>query len=115
MLLAIESAQARREVTGEPWLICLSSALKGTWKAAKAIRAVREAQQKLLAAEAESASVARSLGDTGVTVSGLNVPSEALTSEPTSILAVPLRLEPRLLVFARRSLPRRSGFLPIAR
>src|SRR4051794_25838894 len=35
MSAAIASAKARRTVTGEPWNICLSAALKGTWQAAK--------------------------------------------------------------------------------
>ncbi len=38
MSAAIISAKARRTVTGEPWNICLSAALKGTWQAAKEAR-----------------------------------------------------------------------------
>ena len=38
MRAAIVAAQARREVTGEAWGICLSAALKGTWAVAKAAR-----------------------------------------------------------------------------
>lgn len=38
MLIAIISAKARRTVTGEPWHICLSAALKGTWQAANIAR-----------------------------------------------------------------------------
>src|SRR5690349_17822671 len=38
MTIAIISAKARRSVTGEPWNICLSAALKGTWQAAKEAR-----------------------------------------------------------------------------
>jgi len=35
---AVIAARARREVTGEAWLVCISAALKGTWQAAKAAR-----------------------------------------------------------------------------
>ena len=52
--MAVESARARREVTGETWLVCLSAALKGTWQAAKAARTagvIREEAQKLKSAK----------------------------------------------------------------
>lgn len=38
MLLAVAAAKARRAATGEAWRICLSAALQGTWRAAKAAR-----------------------------------------------------------------------------
>lgn len=53
MRLAIESARARREVTGETWSVCLSAALKGTWQAAKAARTagvIREEARRLKSA-----------------------------------------------------------------
>ncbi|MCJ2114990.1 hypothetical protein MKK64_27935 [Methylobacterium sp. E-025] len=41
MRAAIRSAQARMEVTGDAWGVCMSYALKGTWAAAKSSRAYR--------------------------------------------------------------------------
>ncbi|TXM63982.1 hypothetical protein FV229_20340 [Methylobacterium sp. WL120] len=41
MRAAICSAQARMEVTGDAWGVCMSYALKGAWAAAKASRLVR--------------------------------------------------------------------------
>ena len=38
MRLAMAAAKARRAVTGEGWRICVSAALQGTWRAAKAAR-----------------------------------------------------------------------------
>jgi len=38
MRLAVAAAKARRAVTGEGWRICVSAALQGTWRAAKAAR-----------------------------------------------------------------------------
>lgn len=38
MSAAIVAAKGRRAVTGEPWSVCLSSALKGTWQVAQAAR-----------------------------------------------------------------------------
>lgn len=38
MFTAIAAAKARRAVTGEPWSLCISAALTGTWQAAKAAR-----------------------------------------------------------------------------
>lgn len=38
MAAAIAAAQARREVTGEAWGVCLSAALKGVWTVAKSSR-----------------------------------------------------------------------------
>lgn len=38
MGVAIEAAKVRRAVTREAWSLCLSAALKGTWRAAKAAR-----------------------------------------------------------------------------
>jgi len=42
MRSAVIAARARREVTGEAWLVCISAALKGTWQAAKAARLLTE-------------------------------------------------------------------------
>lgn len=47
MLAAIESARARREVTGEAWGTCLSAALKGTWRAAKAAMSAAKLREEL--------------------------------------------------------------------
>jgi hypothetical protein len=41
MRAAILSAQARMEVTGDAWGVCISYALKGAWAAGKASRLVR--------------------------------------------------------------------------
>ncbi|MCJ2108236.1 hypothetical protein MKK70_23285 [Methylobacterium sp. E-041] len=41
MRAAILSAQARLEVTGDAWGVCMSYALKGAWAAAKSSRADR--------------------------------------------------------------------------
>ena len=41
MRAAIRCAQARMEVTGDAWGVCMSYALKGAWAAAKASRLVR--------------------------------------------------------------------------
>ena len=41
MRAAIRTAQARMEVTGDAWGVCMSYALKGAWAAAKASRLVR--------------------------------------------------------------------------
>ena len=41
MRAAIRSAQARMEVTGDAWGVCMSYALKGAWAAAKALRPFR--------------------------------------------------------------------------
>ncbi|TXM66962.1 hypothetical protein FV226_22590 [Methylobacterium sp. WL12] len=41
MRAAIRAAQARMEVTGDAWGVCMSYALKGAWAAAKASRLVR--------------------------------------------------------------------------
>ncbi|MCJ2079034.1 hypothetical protein MKK68_25940 [Methylobacterium sp. E-016] len=41
MRAAIRTAQARMEVTGDAWGVCMSYALKGTWAAAKASRPYR--------------------------------------------------------------------------
>ncbi|WP_244030648.1 hypothetical protein [Methylobacterium sp. E-016] len=41
MRAAIRSAQARMEVTGDAWGVCMSYALKGAWAAAKSSRAYR--------------------------------------------------------------------------
>ncbi|MCJ2039539.1 hypothetical protein MKK55_11390 [Methylobacterium sp. J-059] len=41
MRAAILSAQARMEVTGDAWGVCMSYALKGAWAAAKASRPYR--------------------------------------------------------------------------
>ena len=41
MRAAILSAQARMEVTGDAWGVCMSYALKGAWAAAKSSRAYR--------------------------------------------------------------------------
>lgn len=38
MRTAIAAAKARHAATGEPWRICLSAALKGTWLVAKGMR-----------------------------------------------------------------------------
>lgn len=38
MCLAAAAAKARRAVTGEEWRVCISAALEGTWRAAKAAR-----------------------------------------------------------------------------
>ena len=38
MSVAVEAAKARRAVTNEHWSVCLSAALTGTWRAAKAAR-----------------------------------------------------------------------------
>ena len=38
MRLAVAAAKARRAATGEGWQICVSAALQGTWRAAKAAR-----------------------------------------------------------------------------
>ncbi len=46
MRMAIASAQAHRHATGEPWGFCLSAALKGTWKAAKAARTAARWQEE---------------------------------------------------------------------
>ena len=41
MRAAIRTAQARMEVTGDAWGVCMSFALKGAWAAAKSSRLVR--------------------------------------------------------------------------
>ena len=41
MRAAIRTAQARMEVTGDAWGVCMSYALKGAWAAAKASRTAR--------------------------------------------------------------------------
>ena len=41
MRAAIRSAQARMEVTGDAWGVCMSIALKGAWAAAKSLRCYR--------------------------------------------------------------------------
>lgn len=38
MAAAVKAAQARRLVSGEPWGVCLSAALKGVWQVAKTSR-----------------------------------------------------------------------------
>ena len=43
MRAAVAAAQARREVTGDAWGVCLSAALKGVWQVAKAAKAARAA------------------------------------------------------------------------
>ena len=50
MCTAIAAAKARHAATGEPWRICLSAALKGTWLVAKDTRlsAVPHQQKALL-------------------------------------------------------------------
>lgn len=47
MLAAIEAARARREITGEAWGTCLSAALKGTWRAAKAAMSAAKLLEEL--------------------------------------------------------------------
>lgn len=64
MSVAIVSAKARRSVTGEPWNICLSAALKGTWQAAKTARRLAhylEQHEAHRDGNAQSRSVARSM------------------------------------------------------
>lgn len=117
MLLAIESARARREVTGEPWRVCLSSAMRGTWKAAKLVKAAMEARQKTLTAKADHAAAAAApatphagAGE-GTLITHFDRPmSGALPLSPAS-----QRAEPPLVIYPRRSLPRRSTFSSIAR
>ena len=41
MRAATRAAQARMEVTGDAWGVCMSYALKGAWAAAKSSRAYR--------------------------------------------------------------------------
>lgn len=57
MSAAIEAARARRMVTGEPWNICLSAALRGTWQAAKEARAFAAHQARRDAERAQRASL----------------------------------------------------------
>lgn len=59
MCSAVAAAKARRAVTGDTWRLCLSAALKGTWRAAKAAR--------LLSGWGEKSGVARA-GATSVSV-----------------------------------------------
>ncbi|WP_336488144.1 hypothetical protein [Methylobacterium nigriterrae] len=55
MSAAIISAKARRTVTGEPWNICLSAALRGTWQAAKEARRFAQYQEQHNAQRAKTA------------------------------------------------------------
>jgi hypothetical protein len=117
MLLAIESARARREVTGEPWRVCLSSALRGTWKAAKLVKASMGARQKTLTAEANPAAAAAApatqhagAGEGTLATHFARSISGALPLPPAA-----QRAEPPLVIYPRRSLPRRSTFPPTAR
>lgn len=52
MRAAIESARARRQVTGEAWGTCLSAALRGTWQTAKAAMAAAKLREELQAGRA---------------------------------------------------------------
>lgn len=46
MCAAVAAAQARRAITGEPWRVCISAALKGTWQAARATRVTALARER---------------------------------------------------------------------
>lgn len=117
MLLAIESARARREVTGEPWRVCLSSALKGTWKAAKLARATMEARRKSSMAEADraAAAAAQATHHAGAGEGTLATHFDRPMSGALNLPPAPQRAELPLAIYPRRSLPRRSTFSPTAR
>lgn len=53
---AIAAARARLAITGEPWSVCISAALKGTWQAARAVRLIAMARERERANCAELAS-----------------------------------------------------------
>jgi len=119
MVLAIASARARREVTGEPWRICLSSALRGTWKAAKLVRAAMEARRKPSMAEAvraaAAAAAAQSTYHAGAGEGTLATHFEGPMPGDLTLSPASQRTEPPLVNYPRRSLPRRSNFSLIAR
>lgn len=60
MSAANSSAKDRRAVTGEPWSLCLSAALIGTWQAAKAAQRVAKSRQQLKSPRTELPSLAPS-------------------------------------------------------
>ena len=103
MSVAIEAATARRAVTNEAWSICLSAALKGTWRAAKSARHRARLQEQFRVQRLLEMSE-------GVSLRKLEVPD--IKAEDTKqnasavILAAPLRSQRQLPAQRDRHRPR---------